>query len=323
MSIGILAPTGRTSVAPNTDTTRRFWVALRGVCRSRFQFWRRPLSPNGSCSRRIVHPNSLAISTFVALLSVGIAIAGTATAGSESNSASEAAGTAVPADTGSVAIASARLSPYDATYKTSTSGLSIKLHRSLSIDAQGSCRLTSEGKLLVAGISEVSVFSVEGQRVRPKSYVYQLRGPVNRRREVHFDAGDLVIRSLYKKNWYELPRRDDTLDRMSQQEQLRLTLMNMEDPRQDLSFSVADGRKVKDYVLRYAGDERLETPMGWIETLHFEREHRDPERRSGIWIAPAWDFLMVRTVHVDDGKTTEADLISAKIASAAVQGEGA
>ncbi|MEM6485660.1 MAG: DUF3108 domain-containing protein [Pseudomonadota bacterium] len=318
MPIGILAQASQATVAPNADATPHFWVALRGVLRSLFGFWRLPLSPNRSCSSHTVHLHLFAISTLVVLVSVGIAV-GNATAGS----ASQVADAASPADVASVAIASARLSPYDATYKTSTSGLSIKLHRSLSIDTQGGCRLTSEGKLLVAGISEVSVFSVEGQRVRPRSYVYQLRGPVNRRREVHFDPGDSVIRSLYKKNWYELPRGDDTLDRMSQQEQLRLTLMNMEDPRQDLSFSVADGRKVKDYVLRYAGDERLETPMGWVETLHFEREHRDPERRSGIWIAPAWDFLMVRTVHVDDGKTTEADLISAKIASTDVQGAGA
>ncbi|MDA8962460.1 hypothetical protein N9H37_03800, partial [Congregibacter sp.] len=70
------------------------------------------------------------------------------------------------------------LTPYDAVYKTSTSGLSIKLRRSLSLDENGDCRLTSDGKLLVAGISEVSVFSLEGDLIQPRSYVYQLSGPV-------------------------------------------------------------------------------------------------------------------------------------------------
>ncbi|MEO0435382.1 MAG: DUF3108 domain-containing protein [Pseudomonadota bacterium] len=215
------------------------------------------------------------------------------------------------------------LTPYEATYKTSTAGLSIKLHRSLTMDESGDCKLTSDGKLLVAAISEVSVFDIQDTKVRPKSYVYQLSGPVNRRREVHFDSDSGAIRSLYKKNWYDLPPGEDTLDRMSQQEQLRLTLMNMVDPRQDISFSVADGRKVKLHKLRFTGSERLETPMGWIDTLHFERIHRDSERRSAIWLAPDWDFLMVRTLHIEDGKTTEADLISASLAGQDVVGDSA
>ncbi|MEM1403304.1 MAG: DUF3108 domain-containing protein [Pseudomonadota bacterium] len=213
------------------------------------------------------------------------------------------------------------LTPYDAVYKTSTSGLSIKLKRSLNMDENGDCKLTSEGKLLVAGISEISVFGVEGAQVKPKSYVYQLSGPIRRRREVHFDPDSEVIRSLYKKEWYELPRTDSTLDRMSQQEQLRLSLLNDPTPKEDMLFTVADGRKVKEYRFIFMGEERLETPMGWINTLHFERDHDDEERRSAVWIAPEWDYLMVRTVHTDDGKTTEADIISASLNGTAVSGE--
>lgn len=212
------------------------------------------------------------------------------------------------------------LTPYDAVYKTSTSGLSIKLRRSLSMDENGDCRLTSEGKLLVAGISEVSVFALDEDRIEPRSYVYQLNGPVSRRREVHFDKDSSVIRSLYKKEWYELPKTGETLDRMSQQEQLRLSLLNDPSPKEDILFHVADGRKVKEYRLMYHGEERLETPMGWINTLHFERDHDDPDRHSGVWIAPDWDYLMVRTVHIEDGKTIEANLISAQLSGAAVSG---
>jgi len=212
------------------------------------------------------------------------------------------------------------LQPYEAVYKTATSGLSIKLRRSLTVEEDGECRLVSEGRLLVAGISEVSVFDLDGDRVQPRSYVYQLSGPISRRREVHFDPDSHVIRSLYKKEWYELPKTPETLDRMSQQEQLRLTLLNDPNPREDMLFRVADGRRVKDYRLLYRGEERIETPMGWVDTLHFERTHDDPERESNVWIAPAWDYLMVRTVHTDDGKTTQADLISASIDGTPVRG---
>jgi hypothetical protein len=50
-----------------------------------------------------------------------------------------------------------------------------------------------------------------------------------------------------RRQWYELPKTTDTLDRMSQQEQLRLSLLNDPTPREDMLFRVADGRKVKDY----------------------------------------------------------------------------
>lgn len=206
------------------------------------------------------------------------------------------------------------LRPYEATYKTSTRGLNLTLERSLEVDKDGVCRLTSEGRLLVAGISEISVFDVDGASINPRSYVYQLSGPVSRRREVHFDPGSDYIRSLYKKEWYELPNEPGTLDRMSQQEQLRLLLLNDDTPQDNILFRVADGRKVKEYLLRFDSEETLDTPMGPVETLRFERDHDDPERRSAFWVAPSWDYLMVRTVHVEDGRTTEANLVSASIA---------
>jgi formyltetrahydrofolate-dependent phosphoribosylglycinamide formyltransferase len=123
-----------------------------------------------------------------------------------------------------------------AVYKTATSGLSIKLQRSLSVDDNGDCRLTSEGSCWSPG-SARSVFRLDVDRMSPQSYVYQLSGPVSRRREVHFDEETDVIRSLYKKTWYELPKAPGTLDRMSQQEQLRLLLLNDPTPREDIRLS--------------------------------------------------------------------------------------
>ena len=159
--------------------------------------------------------------------------------------------------------------------------------------------------MLVAGRHEVSVFRVEENRVVPKSFVYQVTGLANRRREVHFTPGSDTIRSLYKGQWYNLPYTDSTLDRMSQQEQLRLSLLNDPTPGEDMTIRVADGKRVKDYQLVYRGEETLDTPLGKVDTLHFERVHDDPDRKSDTWVAPAWDYLMVKTVHVEDGKPTE------------------
>lgn len=217
----------------------------------------------------------------------------------------------------SPALEVAALKPYTAEYKTTARGIALKLTRKLKEGPDDSFTLTNGGKILVVGFHEVSVFRVEGTRVVPQSYVYQGTGLINRRREVHFTPGSDTIRSLYKGDWYELPYKDETLDRMSQQEQLRLTLLNDPTPKEDISVRIADGRKIKDYTLVFRGEETVQTPMGAVETLHFERIHDDPERKSNTWVAPALDYLMVKTVHVEDGQPVEVILTSATIDGAA------
>ncbi len=207
----------------------------------------------------------------------------------------------------------ATLRPYSAQYQTSYRGMKLSLDRELKLEGNNRYTLTNAGKILVAGVQEVSVFVVEGSRVVPRSYIHQGTGLNNRRREVHFTPGSDTIRSLYKDQWYELPYTANTLDRMSQQEQLRLNLLNDPTPREDISFRVADGKRVKDYQFVYVGEETIDTPLGPVNTLHFERPHKDPDRTSDTWIAPAWDYMMVKTVHVEDGKPVEAVLTGAVI----------
>ena len=153
---------------------------------------------------------------------------------------------------------------------------------------------------------------MDGANIQPKSYVYQGTGMINRRREVHFDGSD-TIRSLYKDKWYELPYTEGTLDRMTQQEQLRFSLINDPTPKEDVKVRVADGRRIKEYTLNYVGEEVVKTKLGNVNTLHFERVHDDDDRSSDFWIAPEWDYLMVKTVHVEDGKANEAIITGATI----------
>lgn len=221
--------------------------------------------------------------------------------------------TSLPAVSAQEEQAHKTLRPYSAQYKTTARGMALKLSRNLKASADGSYTLTNGGKIMVVGFHEVSVFGIEGNRVKPKSYVYQGTGLINRRREVHFTPGSEVIRSLYKDQWYELPYTEGTLDRMSQQEQLRLFLLNDPTPAEDVQIRVADGKRIKDYLLNYVGEEMVDTPMGSLKALHFERIHNDPDRKSDLWVAPELDYLMVKTVHVEDGKPVEIILTSANI----------
>lgn len=214
------------------------------------------------------------------------------------------------------------LRPYTAQYNTSALGMTLTLDRELKSDGAGGFTLTNGGKILVAGFHEVSVFRVENGEVIPKSYVYQGTGLINRRREVHITPGEETLRSLYKGEWYDLPNKPGTLDRLSQQEHLRLLMLNDPNPRDDLVITVADGRKVKDYKIEFVGEEIVETGLGPVNTLHFERLHDDPDRSSDIWVAPEWDYLMVKTVHVEDDRPVEVLLTRASIEGVPVSSDG-
>jgi hypothetical protein len=212
------------------------------------------------------------------------------------------------------------LKPYTASYITTARGLNVTLERKLARKADESYELTNGGsKMLVVGFQEVSNFRIENSRVIPGSYVYQGTGLMNRRREVKFTPGSDTIRSLYKDTWYDLPYTENTFDRMSQQEQIRLLLLQDETPKETVVVTVADGKRVKEYRLDFVAEEILDTPIGPIKTLHFERLHDNPDRKSDTWLAPAWDYMMVKTVHVEHGKPVVVKLTKASIDGVALK----
>ena len=205
------------------------------------------------------------------------------------------------------------LKPYTAEYKTTARGFDLNVTRKLEAGDRDHYILTNGGKILVVGFHEISVFRIEDNSIVPVSYVYQGTGMVNRRRELHFAPDQNSINSLYKGELYQLPYTETTLDRMNQMEQLRLVLMEDPDAARDIILRVADGKRVKDSHLVLIGEETLQTPLGPVETLHYERLHDNANRKSDLWFAPNWDYLMVRTVHIEDGDAVELMLTSAVI----------
>lgn len=214
-----------------------------------------------------------------------------------------------------------QLKPYTAQYVTKTRGLSITIDRELIRKADDTYELTSGGSKFIAGFKESSRFSVRESNIVPVSYVYQGSGLLNRRREVKFTPGADTLQSLYKDKWYELPYTNNTYDRMTQQEQMRLRLMGDDNAPESVVLTVADGKRIKNHQLQLVAKEKLETPMGMVDTVHYKRLHKDADRTSDIWLAPQWNYLMVKTLHVEDDSPVEVDIINATIEGIVVKSE--
>ncbi len=74
---------------------------------------------------------------------------------------------------------------------------------------------------------------------------------------------------------------------------------------------MANARKTRTWC--WSANETLQTPLGAVDTVHYERLHDLGERKSDFWFAPAWDYLMVRTVHVENGDPVEMTLSGATL----------
>ena len=214
-------------------------------------------------------------------------------------------------------LAGETLNTYVAHYETSMYGMTLDIERKLTETEEG-YQLSSQGKSFAATLSEVADFSITEGRIAGKQFVYQLKSLVKRRREVHFLPEQGIIRSLKKKEWTEFPWEPEALDRLSQQEQLRLTLIQAEEQGnpapESLTFVVIDGPKRGEKILDLVGVEELDTALGTLETLHYRRRYdADSDRSSDIWVAPSLDFLMVLTRHEEDGSPIELSITSADV----------
>ena len=218
-------------------------------------------------------------------------------------------------------IAAKDLSLYEATYTTKVIGLSVTLNRSLTRDGD-SYHLSQAGKTFMLSLSEDSHFTLEGEQIIGEDFVYQLGGVSKRRREVHFDPDNNIIRSLKKKEWTEHPWSPNVLDRLSQQEQMRLQLLRADSPPERISLSIVDGPRIKLKYFDLVEAGPLETEVGTLNTVHYTLRHDDPsERSSDAWLATDHDFLMVLTEHIEDGSKTVIRLQSASIEGKAVTGQ--
>ena len=212
------------------------------------------------------------------------------------------------------------LSLYEAAYTTKVIGLSVTLNRSLTREGDR-FHLSQAGKTFLLSLNEDSHFTLEGEQIIGEEFVYQLGGVSKRRREVDFDPANNTIRSLKKKEWTEHPWSPDVLDRLSQQEQMRLKLLLAEIPPERISLSIIDGPRVKLKHFDLVETGLLETEVGALNTVHYRLRHDDPsERSSDAWLATDHDFIMVRAEHVEDGSKTVIRLQSASIEGKPVTG---
>ncbi|MES9852581.1 MAG: DUF3108 domain-containing protein [Candidatus Thiodiazotropha sp. L084R] len=91
-----------------------------------------------------------------------------------------------------------------------------------------------------------------------------------------------------------------TQDKLSQQLQVRVHLAL---GKQEISYQVADGGKLKRYHFQVVGEELVETDDGTYHCLRVERSKASRESDYTIWFATELGYLPIKIERIQGGKT--------------------
>lgn len=145
--------------------------------------------------------------------------------------------------------------------------------------------------------SEESVWSWHEGRPRPLRYRYLWTGRKGRDVTVDFNWSEGTARNIHGDNSWSLAVPADAVDKFLY---LLVLMDDLAKKRTELHYTIADGGKVKTYLVQRQGREVLETPLGPLETVRLFRPDPKGKGDTTLWAAPDLAYLPVRVEHQDD-----------------------
>ena len=154
-------------------------------------------------------------------------------------------------------------------------------------------------------VVERSLWTLVDDALRPLQYTYQRTGGKRDRNvSVKFDwDAQRIINTINGDSW-RMPTEPNVMDKLLYQ----LAVMHdLKSGRTPLTYTVADGGKVKIYDFERMGEEMVNTPLGDMLTLKISRHKQQSDQKMTLWCAPNLNFLPVKVENVEpDGTTTVA-----------------
>ena len=216
---------------------------------------------------------------------------------------------------------------YVAEYEASANGLAASATRSLSKIDENSYRLSNSLKASIAGqtlatLDQASEVTIQGSRILPLNYSYQLSGISRASHAIFFNWDAEVALSTEDDESWQLPLKEGVMDQLSYQLAIRQALIDTTEDETTFSFEIVDGDAIEMQEYRLVGEEDISTPLGELSTLRLERvREASDERVTEIWLAQDWDFLLTRIEQLNNsGLRISLELKSAELGGNTVRG---
>lgn len=204
------------------------------------------------------------------------------------------------------------LLPSQAEYKVEAKGFTTKASRELTPLQQGQWQLDIETRLLFFRFSEVSRFQLHKEQVVPLEYSRE-QGSRKRNQKLVFDWQKGYADNRIKGYEWQSSLSQGLLDRLSQQAQLRVDMLNG-GLQENQQYRVLDRERIKTYAVTEVGEETLTLEDGTrVETVVLEQSRVDGDRVTRIWLAPKWNYLLIKLHQNNEGEESLLTLVEAQV----------
>jgi hypothetical protein len=158
-------------------------------------------------------------------------------------------------------------------------------------------------------VIEQSRWRFAGSDIRSLAYEYtRTGGHRNRNVAVEFDWDSRRITNTINGESWLMPAVPQVVDKLLYQFAL---MSDLRAGRSGLSYTVADGGKIKTYEIEPLGEESIRSALGDVRALKFRHQKIGDERVTTIWCAPRYQFLPVKVEYQEkDGAMVLAVLDS-------------
>lgn len=201
------------------------------------------------------------------------------------------------------------LQPFEAYYKGRANGLTIGNLGVRELKDLGNNRyqLQYRAEAMMYSLEETSVFMVEDDLLKPLQYRSNRGSFFSRRKAaLDFDWRKNIGSYDYKGKTGTFPLQANTQDPLSGSIELARLL---EPEREHIQYLEAGKKKIDINELILIDQPELQTAIGTIRTWHLQRIHRDPHRKTEIWLHHQYPTIPVRVHQTDEGDEFQLDII--------------
>ncbi len=143
-------------------------------------------------------------------------------------------------------------------------------------------------------IEERSTFIKTAGNIRPLEYFYNQTGKKSRSKLIVFDWLQKIATSHFKDKIEKIPLEENTLDGLLYQVVL---MQELQQGKRNLKYKVANKNKISIYTPKFLGKESVDTGIGTLETLKYERASSN--RSTILWCAKKLHYLPVQVQHIE------------------------
>jgi hypothetical protein len=198
---------------------------------------------------------------------------------------------------------------FTADYVARYGGFRANAERTLTKDDAGIFVMHSSIELKLLGqtlstIRESSTISLDEQNGQaiPVYYEFLQTGLGGRSRQIIFDWEKNNSTAHIDGLDINIPLEGSETDNLSAYLEIRRQLMA---GKKDIIFPGIYKGKLEEIHYRVSGEELVETLPGTFNTLRLERiREPDSDRSTVIWLAPVWDYLLIKLIQEEPGSST-------------------